>query len=192
MYARQILIAYGTSYGQTARIAERMADQLAAGGDVVTVTDCRDLHAGLAPGRFDGILIGASIIGGRYQRRVHQFVRKHRALLDATPSAFFSVCGSAASTDPAVRAEAQRYIDVFLEATGWQPELCASIAGSTAYTKYNPFLRWIMKRITARRGGPTDTTRDHEQTDWAQVRRFVEAFAVTVPHPRGVPAVSAR
>jgi menaquinone-dependent protoporphyrinogen oxidase len=56
-----------------------------------------------------------------------------------------------------------------------------------AYTKYSPFLRWMMRRIAAGQGGPTDTTRDHEMTDWAQVRRFAEAFAAAVPRAAAAP-----
>jgi menaquinone-dependent protoporphyrinogen oxidase len=50
-----------------------------------------------------------------------------------------------------------------------------------AYTQYGLFLRWIMKRISRRKGGPTDTTRDHDFTDWAAVDRFAERLAEAVP-----------
>jgi menaquinone-dependent protoporphyrinogen oxidase len=46
-----------------------------------------------------------------------------------------------------------------------------------AYTKYGPVLRWIMRQIAKRNGGPTDTTHDHEMTDWAHVTAFAERFA---------------
>ena len=52
-----------------------------------------------------------------------------------------------------------------------------------AYTRYRPLLRWMMKRLSARAGRPTDTSRDHELTDWSQVRRFVVAVAAMVPRP---------
>ena len=35
--------------------------------------------------------------------------------------------------------------------------------------------------MAARQNSPTDTSRDHEFTDWAQVRRFAESFAGTLP-----------
>ena len=55
--------------------------------------------------------------------------------------------------------------------------LSASIAGAINYTRYNLLLRWYMKSASEKNGGTTDTSRDHEYTDWAQVERFASAFA---------------
>jgi menaquinone-dependent protoporphyrinogen oxidase len=60
-----------------------------------------------------------------------------------------------------------------------------------AYTKYNPLLRWIIKRTARAAGGPTDTSRDHEVTDWAQVEHFVEAFVRRMPAPPEAAALAA-
>jgi menaquinone-dependent protoporphyrinogen oxidase len=189
MSSRRILVVYATSYGQTAEIARRMADQLIASGEAVTFVNAgnhpRDLHAA----EFDGVIIGGSIIGGRHQRALVRFVRDHRAVLNATPSAFFSVSGSAASPLETERAKARQFVDQFLDTTGWHPALTETVGGAMAYTKYNPFLRWIIKRAAKAAGGPTDTSRDHEMTDWARVERFVQAFVRIVPVRAETPAL---
>jgi menaquinone-dependent protoporphyrinogen oxidase len=181
--SRRFLIVYATSYGQTAKIARRMADLLIASGEAVTLVNAgnhpHDFHAG----EFDGVIIGGSIIGERHQRALTHFVRGHRPLLNALPSAFFSVSGSAASRLETERAKARQFVAEFLDRTGWHPALTETIGGSMAYTKYNPFLRWVVKRAAKAAGGPTDTSRDHEVTDWPQVERFVHAFVQTVPLP---------
>lgn len=192
MPARHILVAYGTSYGQTAKIAARIADLLAASGDVVTLADVGELPRDTGPRDFAGVIIGASLIRGGHQRRVRRFVRAHRDALNAMPSAFFSVSGSAAGAAEAQRAAARRCVDELLRETGWRPGLTETIGGSIAYTKYLPLLRWMMKRITAKEGGPTDTSRDHELTDWAQVQRFAEAFSAMVPRPADARRVEAQ
>ena len=187
--SRHFLIVYATNYGQTAKIARRMADLLIASGEAVTLVNAgnhpRDFHAG----EFDGVIIGGSIIGGRHQHALVRFVRPHRALLNTIPSAFFSVSGSAASPLETERAKARQLVDEFLDTAGWQPVLTETIGGAMAYTKYNPFLRWFIKRAAKTAGGPTDTSRDHEMTDWSQVERFVEAFVKTVPVPAETPAL---
>jgi len=186
---RRFLIVYATNYGQTAKIAGRMADLLMVSGEAVTLVNAcnhpRDFHAG----EFDGVIVGGSIIGGRHHRALVRFVRAHRALLNAIPSAFFSVSGSAASPLETERAKARQCVDLFLDVTGWHPALTETIGGAMAYTKYNPFLRWFMKRASKAAGGPTDTSRDYEMTDWSQVERFVEGFAETVPMPAEAPAL---
>jgi len=180
MSSRRILLVYGTSYGQTAKVARHMAAVLLESGDRVTVLNAADNKRDLDVSRFDAIIVGASIIRGRHQRAVARFVRANLAALNTTPSAFFSVSGAAASPNETSRAEAQRFIDEFLGQTGWHPRTTAAVAGAMAYTKYNPILRWIVRRASTPMGGPADTSRDHEFTDWPQVERFVTGFIGTV------------
>ena len=52
------------------------------------------------------------------------------------------------------------------------------VAGALPYTRYNWFIRRVMKRIAAKAGGDTDTTRDYEYTDWQDLRSFAEQFGV--------------
>jgi menaquinone-dependent protoporphyrinogen oxidase len=47
------------------------------------------------------------------------------------------------------------------------------VAGALTYSKYNFFIKLIMKTMARRAGGPTDTSRDYEFTDWAALDRFV-------------------
>jgi menaquinone-dependent protoporphyrinogen oxidase len=189
----RILIVYGTSYGQTAKVARFVADALTASGDSVTLVDAAELGRGcelprgLSPRDFDGVIVAASVVYGRHQRSVRRFVGVHHEALNAVPSAFVSVSGSAGSRDVAKFAEALKVAGDFVRTSGWRPTLVESVAGAMAYTKYSPFLRWMMRRIAAGQGGPTDTRRDHEMTDWAQVRRFAEAFAATVPRAAAAP-----
>jgi menaquinone-dependent protoporphyrinogen oxidase len=91
------------------------------------------------------------------------------------------VSGAAGSAKPEDRARAAGFIREFLAETEWRPGMTETIGGAITYTKYNPILRWIMRRIARRDGGPTDTSRDHELTDWAQVDRFALAFAARLP-----------
>jgi menaquinone-dependent protoporphyrinogen oxidase len=94
------------------------------------------------------------------------------------------VSGSAGSRNAADRDEAIRRMKAFCDAAGWAPELTASFAGAVTYTQYNPLLRWMMRRISRREGGSTDTSRDHEYTDWAQVATFATAFAELMARSR--------
>jgi menaquinone-dependent protoporphyrinogen oxidase len=43
-----------------------------------------------------------------------------------------------------------------------------------------------MKRIARKEGGPTDTSRDYEYTDWEAVDRFADAFAAKLQMPQRV------
>ena len=66
------------------------------------------------------------------------------------------------------------------------------MAGAINYTRYNPLLRWYMKRASKLNGGSTDTSRDHEYTDWTQVERLANEFVEKVLKPERVASGSAR
>lgn len=184
----RVLIAYASHFGQTAKVASFVADELRSSGCDVTLARVNDLPRTIAPGRFDGALVGASVNYGRHQRSIRRFVRANRGELERIPSAFFSVSGAAGSPDEAARASARQYIERFLSDTGWHPAMSESVAGAMPYTKYSPLIRWVIKKISVKEGGPTDTTRDYEFTDWEQVRRFTQRFAAVLPSPEGAGA----
>ena len=173
----RFLVIYGTAYGQTQRIARRVVEHLTSRGHGVCMYKGDALPQHLRLYDYDAVVVAASIIRGRHQRYIRDFARRHREQLNRTRSAFISVSGAAQGS----REQARRYIDEFVQETGWNPRFPASFAGSMAYTQYGPLLRWITKFMSKRRGGPIDTSRDHEFTDWQAVDRFAERLARAMP-----------
>lgn len=173
----KILVVYGTAYGQTERIARRIVDQLTAHGHGVGMYKGESLPANLPLEKYDAFVVAASVIGGRHQRYIRDFVRRQAGRLGAVPSAFVSVSGTAKDSPQ----QARKHAESFLRQSGWRPTFIQTFAGAVAYTQYGLFLRWIMKRISQRQGGPTDTSRDHDMTDWEAVDRFAERVAQALP-----------
>ena len=176
----RVLILYGSAEGQTEKIAYAMSETLRRAG-----IDCNVVKAGtLTPivAHYSAIIVAGSVHGGRYQRSVEHWVRAHAAELNDKPTAFVSVClAILQQSDPKVMAELDAIVRRFTVTTGWNPGIVKQVAGALLYTRYNVFKRWIMKRIVAKAGGETDTSRDYEYTDWADVRRFTEEFLSRVP-----------
>jgi menaquinone-dependent protoporphyrinogen oxidase len=176
-------VLYATSEGQTRRIAERLVDVLRQQGLSSAAIDISSARADAIDWlRVRGAVIAASIHVGRHQRAACEFARAHAARLGAVPSMFVSVSLSAASKHESERAAAQRLADGFATAAGWQPWKVACIAGRLAYTQYGLLTRWFMKRIARKEGGPTDTSRDHELTDWRAVDELAVNLADRVQH----------
>lgn len=186
MSTPSVLIVYGSRYGQTAKVARYIGDLLATSGFAATVASIDSMPQHIAPAAFDVIIVGSPIYFSRHLPAVRRFVLTYRDALNAAHSAFFSVSGSAGSRNEADRADAQRCLSQFLEQTRWHPALSETFGGSMAYTKYNPLVRWVIRRISKRRGGPVDTSRDHEVTDWTRVRRFVDAVSSLVDRSAAV------
>jgi menaquinone-dependent protoporphyrinogen oxidase len=165
-------VFYATTDGHTRRIAETIAATLREGG---FHSDAIELSSRMPRPNWINIrsaVIGASVHAGRHQRAAAQFIAREAQHLNARPAAFFSVSMTAASSNPAkvdmIRGSATK----FVRDAGWQPDRVACFAGKLAYTKYGFIKRFIMRRISAAEGGPTDTSRDYEFTDWAAVREF--------------------
>ena len=169
----KVLVVYGTAYGQTQRIARRIVDQLADQGHTVSMYKGDNLPAYLPLEDYDAFMVAASVIRGQHQRYIRDFARRNAMRLNVAPSAFVSVSGAAAGSPD----QARECVEEFFRQTGWHPAIWATFAGAMAYTQYGPVLRWIMKLISRRQGGPTDTSRDHEMTDWAAVDQFAERLA---------------
>ena len=111
------------------------------------------------------------------------FVKCHRAELERIPAVFLSVSLSEAGAEnPAApperraqsAADVRKMIDSFLTETGWHPSKVRAAAGALMYSKYNFLIRFVMKRIARAQGATTDTSRDHEFTDWEALDRLVD------------------
>jgi menaquinone-dependent protoporphyrinogen oxidase len=180
MRTRRILIVFATHHGQTARVAEHMRAKFADAGFDVTVANVDMSSVDIEPEQYDAVLVGGSLMVGRHQRSIKRYVTRHLERLNAMPSAFFSLSGSAASADPQGQADARTAMQRFLTETRWDPDMMTTVAGAIMYTKYGWLTRMILREICRRAGGPTDTSRDHELTDWAQVSAFAIRFAHVV------------
>ena len=176
---------YATREGHTRRVVERIAADIRAGGADVDVIDLRHRsHVDMT--RYTSACVAAPVHLGRHERTAVDFVKTHRAELEALSAAFISVSLSEAGVEDTRRpetvrrqsaADVQRVIDEFVRQTGWRPARVFPVAGALAFTRYNPLVRFVMKQIARKTGSPTDTSRDHELTDWAAVDRFAGELA---------------
>ncbi len=184
----RILVLYGTTDGHTAKIARRLGDMLRTRGvetDVVDVAEARP-----RPQPYGGVIVAGSVHIGGYQPEVRQWVRTHAPALGGVPTAFISVCLGVLQREPAVQQEVAATIQRFLTSVNWKPTTTKAVAGAVLYTQYGWLKRWVMRRIVRKAGGDTDTSRDYEYTDWADLDRFAESFAALVA--RRVPALLRR
>jgi menaquinone-dependent protoporphyrinogen oxidase len=178
----KILIVYGTTEGQTRKISHFMEAILKDGGHEVTVADAAETPP--SPFLYDAVIIGASVHIHRYQSAVLHYITRHIEDLNKIPTAFFSVCLAVASDMDEEHKAAGKITNDFLEHIGWKPLMTTQIAGALKYTQYDFFTRLVMKRIAKRERRTTDTSKDHEYTDWDAVREFTAEFAVKMKiHP---------
>lgn len=177
----RILVLYGTTEGQTARIAQHMADVACDEGHSVELLNAQDLKHAPVIEDFDGVLIGASVHTGKHDGHVRNFVKANLPALERVPSGFFSVSLTAVSPEGRHQADLERLLAQFSQDTGWHPDKIGTFAGALLYTQYGFIKRMIMRMIVKSAGGDTDTSRDYEYTDWDGVTQFTRTFLETLP-----------
>jgi menaquinone-dependent protoporphyrinogen oxidase len=180
---KPVLVLYATRQGQARRVAEYVVSKLTFLGVAPELIDAGKAPQGLSLARYSAVVVCASVHLGKHEREMTRFVKRHAAELAQIPSAFLSISLSEAgaensATPPRKRALAEanvrEMIETFLAKTGWRPMLIRAVAGALAYRKYNFAVRSMMKRVALQAGAPTDTSQNHEFTDWAALDAFVD------------------
>jgi menaquinone-dependent protoporphyrinogen oxidase len=173
----RIVVVFGTTDGQTARIARHVADVLRSEQHSV---DLYDTRAPVPADPFrgaDAAVVAGSLRMGKFQRALVGFVRNHRTSLARIPTAFLAASLSAARDSEPARREVRKTIDRFVDETGFEPDIVLPVAGALLYSRYGFFTRLVMRLISKMAGGDTDTSRDYEYTDWNAVSDFARRFA---------------
>jgi len=190
-------VFYATREGHTERIAQHVMASLRQYGFAVTLNDVRTQPA-VKLDQYAGVVVAASVHAGRHEAEMVRFVKEHVAELESMTSAFLSVTLSEAGAERADAtpeeharfvADVQKVIDQFLGDTGWRPKRVKPVAGALLYTKYNFLVRLVMKRISKAAGGSTDTSRDHDYTDWVALDQFIAELAHEISVSTGVGTV---
>lgn len=175
-----IAVLYGTTEGQTAKIAQHIGARVREAGYRVDVHHLADLNPDFDLRNYAGVISGASVHEGHHQRYVMKWMKDHRDALSRVPTAWFSVCLAINSSNENERDEARAFPDQVPEHTGLTPTMSTVFAGALKYTQYNWLKRIVMKQISKKEGGSTDTAHDHEYTDWSAVDAFTDAFLAHV------------
>jgi len=177
-----ILILFSTKEGQTEKIAHYIADVLRRNGHKATTLQGERLPKDFDTDQFDAAILGGSVHMGRFPGYLKRFITHYSNWLNQVPSAFFTVCMAIHSANQKEQLAAKSIGPDFIRKTRWQPDLMETFAGAVKYTQYGFITRKIMQQISRKEGGNTDTSRDHEYTDWDEVARFTNQFLKQSEH----------
>ena len=166
----KLLILYSTVDGHTLRICGRLGELVEAAGHAVTLI-ALDERTTVDPERFDKVVVGASIRYGKHRPCVAAFLRKHRASLEARPTALFSV-NIVARKPNRNTPDTNPYMRRLLQEIGWRPRRVAVFAGKLDYPSYGFWDRTVIRFIMLLTRGPTDRHAVVDFTDWRQVEQF--------------------
>lgn len=173
----KILLVYGTTEGQTRKIFQFLKDQVEMHGHKADLADATDIPP--KPDAYDAVIIGGSLHMGKYQGSVKHYILDNVNELNHKITALVSVSLSVASHEEESLRELEKITQKFLENTGWKPQFIEQVAGALKFTKYNWLKKFIMRLISKKEGGDTDTSGDYEYTNWEEVSEFLNKLLVT-------------
>ena len=185
-------VFYATREGQAQRVAERVATDLRARRVEADIINVKDLRGSIDWRGYQAAFVVASVHAGHHEKEMIAFVKTWKAELTRLRASFLSLTLSQAGAEDAnakltqreaARGDALRMIRVFAEETDWWPSRSLPVAGALMYSRYNFFMKFVMKRIAHKAGFDGDTSHDYEFTNWPAVDQFVNADRANVQAP---------
>lgn len=167
----KILVVFHSTEGHTTKVAGQIAARIDQGGGEA---DLRASDDAPSPDGYDGVVIGDSVHRGHHSHDLIHYVKTHREVLSAIPSALFQVSFTSATHDEEHDAVAHDMVQRVIDKTDWEPDLVGLFAGALAYTRYGWFKRRTTRRMAQQVGKGTDTGWDYDYTDWDAVDEFAD------------------
>jgi menaquinone-dependent protoporphyrinogen oxidase len=169
---KSVLVLYWSLRGHTARVARRICNSVVAAGGRAEMMDLKEaIHEGVDWSRYDVVVLGAPVIYGVYDKAILEFVKAHKAQLDAMPNSFFNV-SVVARTPAKATVEGNRYMQKFLQVSAWKPRDLKVIAGKVDYPSWRWYDVVMIQLIMKMTHGPTDRRTVIDYTDWDDVDAY--------------------
>jgi len=158
----KILVTYGTKYGATAEIAEKVAEVLQSEGAGVDVMEVKHVKS-LAP--YSAVVLGSAVYMGFWRKEMARFVKKQAAKL-AQKKTWIFVSGTTSEGDPVKDLEGRLYPPNLQPAMDIiKPVDVTAFHGAIDLGKLNGFEKWVIKKVNA----PIGDFRDWDMiTAWAE------------------------
>ena len=168
----KILVTYGTRYGSTKEIAQRVGEILTEEGNSV---DVKRASKSVGVDGYDMIVIGSGIQAGGWQKDAKNFIRLNSAALKWKKTALFVSCGDA--NEPEKHDESyKKYLVDIAEKNGLSPVTYGFFGGTFDFTgkkgfMYNMFMKMV-KGDFEKKGIKTEGVYDFRDwnkiTEWAR------------------------
>ena len=166
---KSCLIIFSTTDGHTKKICEYIFNILNESYTIKILKLSNTYHEDLSS--YDTIIIGASIRYGKHKKELYKFIEKNLRTLEKIETCFFSVNAVARKSEKNSPAT-NPYMKKFLKKSGWTPDYTEVFAGEINYKKYKFFDKHIIRFIMWLTGGPTDTSKKYDFTNWDNVQLF--------------------
>lgn len=165
---KQVLVAYGTKYGATAEIAEKIGELLRQAGlpaDVLPANRVSDLSA------YQAVVLGSAVYIGQWRKEAVKFLKANETVLEEKPVWLFS-SGPTGEGDPVELTQGWRFPKGLQPiADHIRPRDIALFHGAADVGKLNFIEKWMLKNVKAPVG---------DFRDWGAITSWAKAIAAVL------------
>jgi menaquinone-dependent protoporphyrinogen oxidase len=174
---KNILICYGTRYGATAEIAERIAQTLRERDSSVDLFNLKTE----SPSQIDQcdlIIIGSGIAAGKWTKEPLKWMKKHQDMLSQKKVALFVSCAYAVVAEKQDEARTKYLEEIAEKYLKNPPESLGLFGGVIDFSKYNFVVRRLMNVMAkAHRSGDEPLTY-LDFRDWKQIEEWARLILI--------------
>ncbi len=169
------LVVYGTRWGGTVGVAERIAEGLRTAGWRVDSVDARDHLPSVAA--YDLVVVGSGIRADEWTKETLAFLAKNFKALRERKTALFVSCSMAEREESEAKEKAKEaYLLRVADRFGLQPVSCGFFGGYMDMKQSHGFLADMVVRVNGRnlRRHGLDTTGVTDKRDWAAIEAWTK------------------
>jgi menaquinone-dependent protoporphyrinogen oxidase len=174
------LVIYGTRWGGTVKVAEKIGAALAAEGIPADVADAKqspqDVNA------YDLVVVGSGLRADKWTKEALAFLENYKQVLQTKKTALFVSCQMADRTDDGYGHGKDLYLQKTADQYGLKTLELGYFGGYLDFSHSHGLIVDVMVRVnrkSLRRNG-LDTTRIHDTRDWASIEAWARSLAKMV------------
>jgi menaquinone-dependent protoporphyrinogen IX oxidase len=168
------LVIYGTRWGGTVNVAQKIGEVLKTEGCFVEVIDAKQSPENVDS--YDLVIVGSGVRADKWTKESINFMKKNAELLRAKKTALFVSCQMADRNEQEVRDKAKKlYLEKTAEQYGLTPLAFGFFGGFLDFSKSHGLFVDVLIRVNRKslRKNGLDTQKVLDTRDWS----IIEAWA---------------
>jgi menaquinone-dependent protoporphyrinogen oxidase len=174
------LVVYGSRWGGTVGVAEKIGDSLREANYTVDVVDAKKNQPTVD--RYDLVVVGSGIRADKWTKDTLKFLTKNADALGGKKTALFVSCQMADMKEEASRKKAKRaYLFKIAEKYGLDPISYGFFGGYADFSKSHGLLVDIIVRVNRKKllKNGLDIRKIRDTRDWDSIRAWARELAIS-------------
>ena len=172
------LVIYGTRWGGTVAVAQKIGEALKAEGYSADVCDARQSPKNIES--FDLVIVGSGVKADKWTKEAINFLEKNTLVLRTKKVALFVSCQMADRTEKEVREKAKMtYLEKVAEQFGLKPVSLGFFGGFLDFRRSHGLLVDVLIRVNRKslKKNGLDTHVVHDTRDWDGIETWARKLA---------------